>query len=158
MKNKKYNQDFWNDLKSGKFASMVKETAKGKKVAHPEEVYNILKPLFAKDDDVEQLYCIFLNTKNQILKIEKLFQGSINCSMVHCRELIKKVLEYKAVSIILWHNHPSGNTEPSKEDIIVTEKIESAMNAIDGNLLDHIVVGNGYTSIINEKLSSQAKD
>ncbi len=150
MKSKKQNQDFWKDLKSGKFASMVKETARGKTLAHPEEVYNTLKPLFAKDDDIEQLYCIFLNTKNQILKIEKLFQGSINCSMIHCRELIKKVLNYKAVSIILAHNHPSGDTEPSQEDKLVTEKIKAAMTAIDGNLLDHIVVGNGYTRIIDE--------
>jgi DNA repair protein RadC len=154
MKNKKYNQDFWNDLKSGKFASMVKETARGKTLSNPEDVYNILKPLFAKEDDIEQLYCIFLNTKNEILKIEKLFQGSINSSMIHCREIIKKVLDYKAFSIILGHNHPSGDTEPSNEDKIVTEKIRTAMMAIDGNLLDHIVVGNGYTHIIiDEHLS-----
>ena len=154
MKKNKYNQDFWKDLKSGKFASMVKETARGKTLEHPDEAYNILKPLVAKEDDIEQLYCIFLNTKNQILKIEKLFQGSINSSIVHCREIIKKVLKYKAVSIILGHNHPSGNTEPSKEDILITEKIKSAMTAIDGDLLDHIVIGNGYNSIIDEELSS----
>jgi DNA repair protein RadC len=152
MKNKKYNQDFWNDLKSGKFASMVKETARGKTLSNPEDVYNILKPLFAKDDDIEQLYGIFLNAKNEILKIEKLFQGSIDCSIVHCREIIKKVLEYKAVSIILGHNHPSGNTEPSNEDLVITEKIKTAMMAIDGTLLDHIVVGNGYTSIVEKGL------
>jgi DNA repair protein RadC len=152
MKNKKYNQEFWNDLKSGKFASMVKETARGKTLSNPEDVYNILKPLFAKDDDIEQLYGIFLNAKNEILKIEKLFQGSIDCSIVHCREIIKKVLEYKAVSIILGHNHPSGNTEPSNEDLVITEKIKTAMMAIDGTLLDHIVVGNGYTSIVEKGL------
>jgi DNA repair protein RadC len=150
METNKYDQDFWKDLKSGKFASMVKETARGKTVDNSEEAYNILKPLFAKEDDIEQLYCIFLNTKNQIIRIEKLFQGSINCTMIHRREIIKKVLEYKAISIILGHNHPSGDTEPSEEDLLITEKIRTAMMAIDGHLFDHIVVGNGYSCIIDE--------
>ncbi len=72
------NQDkFWDELKSGKFASMVKESAKGKTLKDSSEVYNILKPLFAKTDDVEQFFCIFLDTKNHVTAIEKLFSGSL---------------------------------------------------------------------------------
>ena len=65
------NKEFWNDLKSGKFASMVKESARGQQLANPKEVYNTLKPLFAAQDDVEAFYCIFLNAKNKMISIEK---------------------------------------------------------------------------------------
>ena len=71
-------KEFWKDLKSGKFASMVKESAGGQKIANSEEVYNIMKPMFADQDDVESFYCIFLNGKNKILAIEKMFSGSIS--------------------------------------------------------------------------------
>ena len=68
---------FWKDLKSGKFARMVREKTKGRTLKDPEEVFNIIKPLFAKTQDLERLYCIFLDTRNQILGIEKLFTGTL---------------------------------------------------------------------------------
>ena len=153
MENKNYysNQDkFWDELKSGKFASMVKESAKGKILKGSTEVYHILKPLFAKEDDIEQFFCIFLDTKNRVIAVEKLFSGSIHCTMVHSREIIKKVLKHKALSIIIGHNHPSGDTEPSQEDYDVTKKIKLAMEAIEGNLCDHIIVGDGYRSLADD--------
>jgi len=143
MKNKSYylNQDkFWDELKSGKFASMVKESTKGKSLKDSSEVYNILKPLFT--EDVEQFFCIFLDNKNRVIAIEKLFSGSLTCIMIHPREIIKKVLKHKALSIIIGHNHPSGDPEPSDEDNDVTKKIKLAMDVIEGNLFDHVIVGN----------------
>ena len=153
MENKKYYLDqdrFWKELKSGKFASMVKESAKGKTLNHSTEVYNILKPMFAKNDDIEQFFCIFLDTKNRVIAIEKLFSGTLNCTMVHNREIIKKVLKHRALSIIIAHNHPSGNTEPSEEDFKVTRKIKTAMKSIEGKLHDHIIIGNGYLSLADD--------
>ena len=153
MENKNYYLDqnkFWDELKSGKFASMVKESMKGKTLKSSTEVYNILKPLFAKEDDVEQFFCIFLDTKSRVIAIEKLFSGSLNCTMVHSREIIKKVLKHKALSIIVAHNHPSGDTEPSQEDYDVTDQIKLAMKAIEGNLCDHIIVGDGYRSLADD--------
>jgi len=67
--------------------------------------------------------------------------------MIYGREIIKKVLKHKALSIVIAHNHPSGGTEPSKEDIEVTKKIKLAMKVIQGNLHDHIIVGDGYFSM-----------
>ena len=153
MENKNYysSQDkFWDELKSGKFASMVKESAKGKILKDSSEVYNILKPLFAKNDDIEQFFCIFLDTKNHVIAIEKLFSGSLNCTMIHSREIIKKVLRHKALSLIIGHNHPSGDTEPSQEDYDATDQIKLAMEAIEGNLCDHIIVGDGFFSMADD--------
>jgi DNA repair protein RadC len=138
---------FWNDLKSGKFASMVQESVKGKKIANPEEVYNTMKPLFAKQDDVESFYCIFLNAKNKVLAIEKMFSGSISSSSVYPREIVKKVLSLKSTCIILIHNHPSGDPEPSRTDYSITSMIGIALNSIGVSIHDHIVIGDGYYSM-----------
>ena len=119
-------KEFWKDVKSGKFASMVKESSTGLKIANAEEVYNIMKPLFAEQDDIESFYCIFLNAKNKVLSIEKMFSGSISCSSVYPREIVKQVLSLKSTCLILIHNHPSGDTEPSNSDYtIALNKIET---------------------------------
>lgn len=105
----KFNQgsQFWEDLKSGKFAQMVKEESKGKEISSAVAAYHVLKPLFAEHDDVEALYCIFLDGQNHILAIEKVFSGTINCSTVFPREIVKRMLANKAGAVILAHNHPS---------------------------------------------------
>jgi len=95
---------FWEDLKSGHFISMVKESSQGQTLSNSREVYNVMKPLFAEPDDVETVYCIFLNTKNRILAIEKMFSGTISSSAIYPRELIKRILALKSSAIVLTHN------------------------------------------------------
>ena len=138
---------FWNDLRSGKFASMVKESVKGQKLTNPDEVYNTMKPLFADQDDVEAFYCIFLNAKNKVLAIEKLFSGSITCSSVYPREIVKRVIALKSTSVVLIHNHPSGDPEPSRTDISITTRIGIALDSIGVCVHDHIIIGDGYYSM-----------
>ena len=138
---------FWNDLKSGRFVSMVKEASKGRSVNNSCEVYNIMKPLFAENDDVEKVYFIFLDAQNRILAIEKLFTGSITASTIYSRELIKRVLEVRASAILMIHNHPSGSTKPSIEDKSITIKIGIAAASIDVCFHDHLIVGDGYYSM-----------
>ena len=140
-------KEFWTDLKSGKFASMVKESAGGQAIANSEEVYNIMKPLFADQDDVESFYCIFLNGKNKILAIEKMFSGSISSSTVYPREIIKKVLSLKSTAVILVHNHPSGDTMPSGEDCTITGRIGITLDSIGVTVHDHIIIGDSYHSM-----------
>jgi len=70
-------KSFWQDLKSGRFVSMIKESSKGNAVSNSQEVFNILKPFYASQDDVEKMYCIFMDAKNKIIKIKKLFSGTI---------------------------------------------------------------------------------
>lgn len=139
--------EFWNDLTSGKFASMIKEAAKGQKIESSYEVYNTMKPLFAQEDDVESLYCIFLNAKHHVVGIEKMFSGSITSAAVYPREILKRVLALKSTCIVLVHNHPSGDTTPSKEDLNITIRIGIALNCIGVTVHDHVIVGDGYCSM-----------
>ena len=76
---------FWQDLKSGRFVSMVKESAKGRRLSNSQEVYNVLKPMVADKDDVEKVYIIFLDAQNKILAIEKMFSGSITAASIYTR-------------------------------------------------------------------------
>ena len=141
------NIDFWNDLKSGRFASMVRESSVGQKLNNPEETYNTMKPLFADQDDVESFWVIFLNAKNKILGIEKLFAGSITSSTVYPREIVKRILALKSAAVILVHNHPSGDTEPSNADYVITTKIGVALESISVTIHDHMIIGDGYHSM-----------
>lgn len=138
---------FWNDLKAGKFESMVKDSAKGQMVHNAEEVYHIVKPLTLKHKDVEVVYGIFLDSKNQILAIEKMFSGTINVAHIYPREIVKKMIEHQATALIMAHNHPSGVATPSADDRRITEKVSAALQSIDATLHDHIIVGNGYFSL-----------
>ena len=144
MKNSKM---FWNDLKSGRFASLVKETSQGQMLANSQEVYNVMRPLFSENDDVETVYCIFLNARNRILAIEKMFSGSISASAIYPRELVKRILALKSSAIVLTHNHPSGFVEPSAEDKAITIRLKIALQSIDVTLHDHIIIGDGFHSM-----------
>ena len=146
-------EQFWNSLISGQFLSMVKESAKGKQLGSSLQVFNVMKALYAKDEpDREHLYIIYMNRKNEILKIEKLFSGSIAGSAVYPREVIKKILEYRATSVVIVHNHPSGDPEPSIEDRQITFDLVVALKTIGVDLLDHIIIGRSYFSFADNGL------
>jgi len=149
--------DFWQDLKSGRFASMVKESSRGQTVSNSAEVYNILKPVVAEHDDVEALYGIFLDAKNHIIKIEKLSSGSITGSPVYPREIVKRVISLKAAAIVLAHNHPSGDTTPSKEDKEITFRVGLVLHAVGVALHDHTIIGNGHHSMADSGWLRQAQ-
>ena len=138
---------FWQDLKSGRFASMVKESAKGKQLSNSQEVYNVLKPVLAKEDDVEKVYIIFLDARNKILAIEKMFSGSITAASIFPREIVKRIIFLGASAFLLAHNHPSMATTPSAEDKAITVKVGIAAASIDVTLHDHIIIGDGYHSM-----------
>ena len=126
---------------------MVKEASQGQTLSNSQEVYNVMKPLFAENDDVETVYCIFLNAKNRILAIEKIFSGTISSSVIYPRELIKRVIALKSSAIVLTHNHPSGFVEPSAEDKAITVRMAIALASIDVVLHDHIIIGDGFHSM-----------
>ncbi|GAB6145003.1 hypothetical protein JCM12294_24410 [Desulfocicer niacini] len=138
---------FWNDVRSGKFASMVMEYSRGQQLSSAVEVYNAVKPLMAEHDDVESFYCVFLDAKNRVLGMEKLFSGTITSSRVYPRELVKRIFALKACAVVLAHNHPSGDTEPSPEDFEITKKIAITLHGLEVTVHDHIIVGNGHYSM-----------
>ena len=143
---------FWKDLKSGKFAQMVVKEARGKYLTNPKDVYNVVKPLLAENDDVETVYCLFLDTRNRMLAIEKVFSGSISSAVIYPREIVKRVVTLKANAVIMAHNHPSGVPEPSSDDKLITTKLFMALGAIDVRLLDHVIIGDGYHSLADDGL------
>ena len=142
--------EFWQDLKNGKFLSMVSESANGQELANAGEVYNVMKPLITGHDDVESLYCIFLDGQNKILAIKRMFSGTITNSTIYPRELVKSVIEHKASAVILTHNHPSGSKTPSPEDQAITIKVGISLASIDVTMHDHIIIGNGYFSMAED--------
>ncbi len=149
---------FWEDLKSGHFASMVRESSKGQSLTNSAEVYNILKPMVAKHDDVEVLYGIFMDAKNHIIDIQELSRGTLTASAVYPREVIKKVITLKTSALILAHNHPSGDTTPSTEDRAITTMIGLVLHAMGVVLHDHTIIGNGYHSMADSGWIKQERD
>ena len=90
----------------------------------------------------------YLNTKNEIIKIEMVFKGSLNTSVAHPREIFKGAVKYSAARILLAHNHPSGNTEPSQADQLFTKRIVECGEMMGIEVLDHFIVGeNDYISL-----------
>ena len=123
-----------------------------KQITSPEDIASIYAPLL-RDELQEKFYIICLSSANRIIRHELLFVGTINASLVHQREIFKTAINNNAVSIILLHNHPSGNTEPSSEDINVTRKIIEAGKILDVKVFDHIIIGgNKYTSFVEKGL------
>ena len=94
-----------------------------------------------KDLKKEYFIAVFLDSKNKIIKDEVISIGTLNSSLVHPREVFKEAIKNSANSIILVHNHPSGNVEPSEEDIIITKKLTEIGNLIGIKLLDHLIIG-----------------
>lgn len=104
------------------------------------------------DVEKEILKVIYLDVKNNILKEENLFYGTIDNINIYPREIVKNSLKYNAKSLILVHNHPSGDTNPSSHDIEFTKEIKKLISYFDINLLDHIIVSNfNYYSFWEQK-------
>ncbi|MBE0470009.1 MAG: DNA repair protein RadC [Methyloprofundus sp.] len=91
----------------------------------------------------EVFACLFLDNQHHILEFEELFRGTIDSASVYPREVIKKALAHNAAAVIFAHNHPSGITEPSQADKLITDKLKQALALIDIRVLDHFVIGDG---------------
>ena len=101
----------------------------------------------------EEFKIIFLNNFNILVGSETLFVGTIDKSAVYPREILEKVIQYKAKGVIFAHNHPSGNLRPSKQDIQITEHMQEVLEMIDVKLLEHIIITkDGYFSFLQEGL------
>lgn len=104
--------------------------------------------------DTESFYCIYLNRANKVININKISGGGLSGTIVDIRVILKQALLLSASSIVVSHNHPSGNIIPSAADISVTKKVMSAAKLMDIVLLDHVIMGNHgeYTSFADEGL------
>ena len=108
-----------------------------------------------RHEEQEQMVCMMLDTKNHLLGEKIISKGTVNSSLVSPRDLLLTALRNRAVYIILVHNHPSGNPAPSKDDILFTQRMQTACALIDVPLLDHLIIGDQkYYSFREEGLMS----
>lgn len=99
----------------------------------------------------EVFACLYLDNQHRMIQFEELFRGTIDGASVYPREVVKQALQHNAAAVILAHNHPSGVAEPSKEDIQITRRIQSALQLVDIRVLDHIIVGDGETTSLAQQ-------
>lgn len=117
------------------------------KVSSPKDLANVLTNEMAYLNQ-EVLKLIMLDTKNYIIGRRDVFKGSLNSSIVHPREIFSEAIKRNSASIIICHNHPSGDPTPSKEDINVTIRLKECSKIIGIELLDHIIIGSqGFISL-----------
>lgn len=107
--------------------SVVRDYLRLKLVAEPNEVFAV----------------VFLDHQHQVLAYEPLFKGTVDATTVYPRVVVQRALALNATSLILAHQHPSGNTEPSAADRTLTERLRSALATVDVRVLDHFIIGKG---------------
>ena len=115
----------------------------------PKDVWDQLKDI--RDNKKEHFVVFFLDTRNQEIKREIISMGSLNANLVHPREVFEPAVRYSAAQIIVAHNHPSGNTEPSKEDLVITKRLTEAGTLLGIEITDHIIVGKDNFFSFKEK-------
>lgn len=95
----------------------------------------------------EMFACLFLDATHRVLAFAEMFRGSINCATVYPREVVKEALRLNAAAVIFAHNHPSGDSKPSSQDIELTKKLSDILKVVDVRVLDHLVVGEAVVSM-----------
>ena len=108
----------------------------------PQAVRDYLKSLL-RHEPHEVFGCLFMDSKHRMLAFEVLFRGSIHSASVYPRQVVKRALAHNAAAVIFCHNHPSGISEPSQADSLLTQHLIKALDLIEVRVLDHFIVGDG---------------
>ena len=112
----------------------------------PEDVWGQMADL--RDNKKEHFVVFFLDIRNQKIKRQVVSIGTLNASLVHPREVFEEAIRHNSAQIIVAHNHPSGDTEPSEEDLQITHRLKKAGEILGIELLDHVIVaGDGWLSL-----------
>jgi DNA repair protein RadC len=129
-------------------ARMSRESLEASPTIHsPEQAANLIMYEMSALEQ-EEMWVLLLDTRNRYLSLEKLYRGSLNSSQIRVGELFKVAIRRNAATIIVSHNHPSGDPTPSPDDIAITRAIVQAGKLLDVDVLDHLVIGNGrYVSL-----------
>ena len=130
--------------------SVTEEGRARKKVSCSRDVYLFFKPLL-QDSSYEEFWILLLNRGNKILNSICISQGGLSGTVADPKKIFKYALEQYAASVVLCHNHPSGNIKPSESDIRLTQKLKKAGSFLDLPVIDHIIVGvDSYFSFADE--------
>ncbi|UCE95067.1 MAG: DNA repair protein RadC [Flavobacteriaceae bacterium] len=119
--------------------SLQSKPGSGRKLNNSNLVFEIMQPLIG-DLEHEEFWILLLNNSNTLIHKWRLSKGGITATLVDVRLIYKKALEFGATSIILCHNHPSGNLRPSKADVNLTRKVKNGGGILDIQILDHIII------------------
>ncbi len=124
----------------------------GQEVFDPRGVFEYVRTRIGFEEK-ESFWALLLNSKNRVISLEKLTQGTVNYLKIYPREIIEVVLKRDAVGIIFLHNHPGGDPQPSKEDILFTKRLYNICRELDIDLLDHIIISyDSYFSLKENQL------
>jgi len=124
---------------SKRYSRLIKN-GYSKKINSAEDVFNMFHDRLVNEKK-EHFIVLMLDIKNQIIKEETISIGTLGNSLIHPREVFKSAIKNSAYSIILVHNHPSGDCNPSKEDVDITERLIEVGKMVDIKVLDHIIIG-----------------
>jgi len=123
-----------------------------KKITSPADFFNLFQPLL-REESKEIFLVAWLSSSNRVVGFEVVSSGGLNSSLVDCRGVFRGAIIANCASIIIAHNHPSGNQEPSNEDISLTKKLVEVGKIIEINIFDHIIFADDkFTSFIERRL------
>lgn len=123
-----------------------------KKITSPQNFFELFNPIM-KEESKEVFLVAWLSSSNRVQGFEIVSSGSLNASVVDPRGVFRSAIVSNCANIILAHNHPSGNLEPSNEDITLTNKLVQVGKIIEINIFDHIIfAGDAYTSFVEKRL------
>ena len=109
-------------------------------IGSPEDVNNIVGPEMSQLPQ-EQLRALLLNTKNRVVAMRTIYQGTVNSASIRVAEILRPAIRENCPALIIVHNHPSGDPTPSPEDVLVTRRLSQSAEMMDIELLDHIIIG-----------------
>ncbi len=128
----------------------ISEVIERKKIRNSKDIFQIFGHKLG-DLPYEEFWLILMNRANKIMEIKKISSGGVSGTVIDIKIILKAAIEKTASSIIVCHNHPSGNTKPSNSDISITKKLKDACKTIDVSLLDHVIVSySDYYSFADE--------
>jgi DNA repair protein RadC len=115
------------------------------KIRQSSDIVEFIRPIYAKTIDIyESMYSVYLNRNNAIMSYSMISQGGMFGTVIDVRLIIKYALDTLASGVILIHNHPSGNLNPSEADISITRKANESLKIMDLKLFDHIIISSNY--------------
>ncbi len=115
---------------------------------------NVVKPYLALELmglEHEVFGCLWLNNRHNLIRNSIMFRGTIDSAAVYPREVVKEALSLNAAAVIIYHNHPSGDPEPSTADHRITERLKTALGTVEIRVIDHVIVGGSKTVSFAEK-------
>ena len=116
----------------------------------PQQISEVFS--FLRNETKEYFFTLHLDGKNRTICIDPVSVGSLNQSIVHPREVYSSALKSKSAAILLLHNHPTGDTTPSREDLEITRRLKEAGELLGVKVLDHIIIGDSYLSFVERGL------